>query len=80
MEDSAGIDKKKLFSEANNIVSGNMLLQRRAEVMDAYRLLQHNHPALPPSLHDFQVCWLTDLLAVSIENMIIAGRHRRRSC
>ena len=89
MEDSAGIDKKKIFSEANNIASGNMhrvigggplLLQRRAEVMDAYRLLQHNHPALPPSLHDFQVCCLTDLLAVSIENMIIAGRHRRRSC
>ena len=43
---------------------GPLLLQRRADVMDAYSLLQHNHPALPPDLHDFQVCCLKDLLAV----------------
>ena len=43
---------------------GPLLLQKRAEVMDAYSLLQHSHPALPPDLHDFQVCCLKDLLAV----------------
>ena len=41
---------------------GPLLLQRRAEVMDAYSLLQHSHPALPPDLHDFQVCCLKTCL------------------
>ena len=61
------LDKKNYFSEANmhRVTGGGpLLLQRRAEVMDAYSLLQHSHPALPPDLHDFQVCCLKDLLAV----------------
>ena len=54
-------DKKNLFSEAimHRVIGGGpQLLQKRAEVMDAYSLLQHNHPALPPNLKDFQVCYL----------------------
>ena len=40
----------------HRVVGGDpLLLQRRAQVMDAYAQLQHDHPALPPSLHDFQV-------------------------
>ena len=52
-----GIDKI-CFSEVNmhRIVGGDpLLLQRRVQVMDAYAGLQHDHPALPPGLHDFQV-------------------------
>ena len=58
-------DKKKLVSEANmhRVTGGGpLLLQKRAEVMDAYSLLQHSHPALPPDLHDFQVCCLKTCL------------------
>ena len=71
MEDSAGRAEPELypsssltknyFSEANmhRVTGGGpLLLQRRAEVMDAYSLLQHNHPALPPDLQDFQVCFV----------------------
>ena len=40
----------------HRVVGGDpLLLQRRLQVMDAYVRLQHDHPALPPSLHDFQV-------------------------
>ena len=40
----------------HRVVGGDpLLLQRRLQVMDAYARLQHDHPALPPSLHDFQV-------------------------
>ena len=47
----------------HRIVGGDpLLLQRRVQVMDAYARLQHDHPALPPSLHDFQVMSL-DLVA-----------------
>ena len=56
---------KTVLSEVNmhRIVGGDpLLLQRRVQIMDAYARLQHDHPALPPSLHVFQVMSL-DLVA-----------------
>ena len=49
---------KLFFSEFNmhRVIGGDpVLLHRRVQVMDAYTRLQQDHPALPPSLHNFQV-------------------------